>query len=189
MIKFCYLTCCKSDLVSVRTESLSGFTTNFYLWKFSFVRFTERNCWVSGSSYAHWLINPWTAWKWVADCSTDTSCRTSERFDFCRVVVSFVFKHQKPCFFFVARLSGIIVRVVNIDVNWTGVVFFAYFKIVEFSVFFEIFDSDYGHVHEADWFIFSVCVNFCSHRFVIFEWFFEQFWIRSVLNFYVCEFC
>ena len=117
MIKFSYLTSSQTNLVTVRAESLSRFTANLNLRKLTFACSIKRNSRISRTSNAHRLVNPASAAQRIADSTTNTGSRTTKRFNFSRMIMCFVFEHQKPCFFFITRLSVFIMSIMNVNVN------------------------------------------------------------------------
>ena len=125
MIYFCHLSCCKTDLISVRTESRCSFSGKLHLRKFSLPGFRKRPSRIGSPGNSQSLIYPRPTGKRITDSTTDTSSGTTERFYLCRMIVGFVFEHQQP--FFCSRLR---MSIFHIDIYRTRIDFFRNFHMV-----------------------------------------------------------
>ena len=141
MVAFFDVTCSKTDLVAVGSISVCCCLTDFNLWQFALDCFAYRYCRVCCTCKSHCLVNIASAAQRVTDCTAKTGCRTAERFNFCWVVVSFVFEHQQPFFLFAVD--------VHIDFYAASVDFFAFIKALELACAFEIFCTDCCKVHQC----------------------------------------
>ena len=96
MIDLLYITGCKADLVTVGTVAVCRSAYQFFLRKFSLHGIFDRNRRVCCSGHTHCLIYISTSGKRVTDRTAKTGCCTTERFDLRRMVMSLIFKIDKP---------------------------------------------------------------------------------------------
>ena len=181
VINFCNLSCCKTDLISIWAVSFSSFCNNFSLWKFSCNSFWYRNGRVSSTCYTHSLIYICTSWKWVTNSSTKTGCSTTKRFNFCWVIVSFVFEHYKPLFSYS----------ININRNnyWASINFFWLVKIIKNTFFTKCFHTKNSNIHKIN--ISCFCffsVNIFSFFKIFIICFFECIFIKTIFKRYIIYF-
>ena len=86
----------KADLVAVGAVALGCRHSQLALRQFALQRFLRRNQRIAGTGDAHGLIDIRAAAERIADRTAEARRRAAERFDFSRMVVGFVFEHQKP---------------------------------------------------------------------------------------------
>ena len=132
----------KSYLVAVTRVAGRRLCGNHFLGEFSFQRFIHAGIDVSSPCNPHGLINITPARKRVSDCAAETCGRTSERFDFGRMVVCFVLELEKP-------FLGLAVNI-DIDIYAACVVFLADLKIVKKPLLTQVPRPYGGHVHQTD---------------------------------------
>ena len=158
VIQFINLTCSQTDLVTVRAVacccslydgSLRQFAGNCFGYGF------QR---VSCTCYTHRSVNIGTTAQRVTDGTAHACSRTAEGFDFCRMVVCFIFEQQQPflCFAFY----------INVDFYCTSVDFFGFIQTIQFAFFFQEFRCDCTNIHQVDGFC-SADGFSCSQIFVI----------------------
>ena len=102
---------------------------------------------VAGSRDAHGLIDVGAAGERVADGPAEAGRRTSERFNFRRMVVRLVLELEEPLLLHAVH--------VDIDVDAAGVVLLALLEIVELAVRAQPACADGGELHEAEALILS----------------------------------
>ena len=107
----------------------------------------KRDCRVTRTGNTHSLINISTSRKRVTNSTAKASCRTAERFYLGWVVVSFVFKLNKPLFCLSVNC--------NRHFDRAGVDFFAFIKVGNKSFLFERLHTYQSHVHKR---YYSLCV-------------------------------
>ena len=151
MIHLSYQTCGKSYLVAVAGVARSRSLCDNSLREFAFEssRYILRG--VAASRNSHSLIYVCSARKRVSYRAAETSCRTAERLDFRRMVVSFVFEHNQP----LLRLAVY----VYVNLYRTSVDFVAHVEIVEFALFFEFLDGNGSYIHKTGIFVLSLGIE------------------------------
>ena len=86
----------KTNLISIRAESLGGFPREFHLRKFSWKSRAQRNSRIRRTGHAESLIYPAACGKRITDCTTDTSRRASERLNFRGMIVRLILELKQP---------------------------------------------------------------------------------------------
>ena len=148
------------------------------LWQFARHGFFQWFARVSSTGHTHRLIYIGTARQRVTDCTTQAGSCAAEWFNFCWMVVGFVFEHKQP--FFCAVVGF------HIHFYATGVDFFTLIQIFQHAPFFQRFGSDGCHVHHGNWTGFcSFAVHFFTGSQIFFIAFFHQWIIQSN----VCNLC
>ena len=177
IVVFLYVTGSKTNLVTVGAIACSSTNGDFALGQFAFNSFRNRNAGVSSASYAHCLIYIGTTGQRVTNRTTQASSCTTERFDFSRMVVSFVFEHYKP-FFGVA---------INFDGNNDGacIDFFGFVQVSKLAFFTQFFHTDYCDIHQGyrAFSIFTVNAIASCHVFIIS--FLYRFGVNAGYDFYI----
>ena len=102
MVNLRYLSGGEAYLVTVRRISVRGFLTNLSLRKLAGDCLIVRDAGVGGTSDPHCLINIRTARKRIANTTAKTSGGPTERFDFGRVIVCFIFELDEPFLFVIS---------------------------------------------------------------------------------------
>jgi len=144
MIYFMNVSCCKPYLVTVRTVTGRRSSANLTLRQFAFYSGRSALKRICRSRYAHSLINKGAPGKRVAYRPAKTGSRPSERLNFGRMVVRFVFKHQKPVLFSAVYIYFNFYR--------TGVYFRRFVQIRQKPAFFQRFCAYCGNIHQCDGF-------------------------------------
>ena len=144
MIEFIYLTCCQTDLVTIGAITSSRCSNDRSLRQFTFDRFGYGFQRVSCTCHTHSSVNIGTTAQRVTDGTANASSRAAERFDFCRMVVCFIFEQQQPFLCFAFHI--------NVDFYSTSIDFFGFIQTIQFAFFFQQFCSDSANIHQVDGF-------------------------------------
>ena len=89
----------QTDLVAVGGITACCCGTQLALGQLMLQCFTQRNGRITGAGDTHCLIDIASAGQRVTDCAAKAGCRAAERFNFRRVVMGFIFKHEQPRLF------------------------------------------------------------------------------------------
>ena len=141
VVDFVHLTGGQADLVAVGGITGGGGGDELALRELAFKRLGHRHGRIGGTGHAHGLIHVGTAGKRVADAAADAGCRTTERFDFRRVVVGFVLEQEQPILIMAIHI--------NLHLDGAGVDFFGFVKILQNTVLLEPLRADGAHIHKA----------------------------------------
>ena len=95
MIDFLYKSCGESDLISIGGESFRRPFCNGSLRELPFSGLCYGFSRIGSTSDSHTLIHIGSPTERVSDGATQTSGSATERLDFCRMIVCFVFKHEE----------------------------------------------------------------------------------------------
>ena len=107
---------------------------------------------ISCTCHTHRLIDIGPAGKRVTDCTSETCCRSTERLNLCRMVMSLVLELKKP--FFSCECS-LVIHYINIHINAAGIIFLAHLHVVEQTLSLEITGSDRCHIHQVQALMFT----------------------------------
>ena len=129
------------DLVAVGAVARRGFFGNFSLGKLAGKCIGDGRRHVPRSGQAHGLIDIGSAGQGVANGAAETGRRAAVRLNFCRVIVGFVFKLQKP-------ILNVAVMI-HFDIDRAGVDFLGLIEIIKQSPGFDCFGADGSEVHQG----------------------------------------
>ena len=179
MIDFFYIACCKTDLVSIGTVSMSCASYQFLLRKLALQSFFYRNCRICSACYAHRLIYIGSSGKRVTDGSAKAGCSTAKRLDLCRMVVCLIFKVDQPLFFFAVNIYR--------NYNTAGIDLVRFLLILKLSFRFQFFHCHQGKIHQTDEFIVTVFIKNLSVVQVLLICFFDRLFIVALAKFNICK--
>ena len=154
VIDFIYLTCSQTDLVTVGAVTCCCSLNDCSLRQFAGDCFGYGFQRVSCTCYTHSGVYIGTAAQRVTDRTAYASSSTAERFDFCRMVVCFIFEQQQPFLCFAFHI--------NVDFYCTSVDFFRFIQTVQFAFFFQQFRSNCTDIHQVDGFCSADCFSCCD---------------------------
>ena len=177
VVVFLYVTGCQTNLVTVGAIACSSTNGDFTLRQFAFDSFGNRNARVSSTGYAHCLIYIRTTGERVTDCTAKASSCATERFDFGRMVVSFIFKHYKPFFGFAIYFDRY-----N---DGACIDFFGFVQVSKLAFFTQFFHTDNCDIHQGyrALGVFAIYAIASSHVFIVS--FLYRFSISAGYNFYI----
>ena len=107
---------------------------------------------IRSTGHAHCLIDICPAGKRVTDCTSETCCRSTERLNLCRMVMSFVLELKEP--FLRCKLT-LIIHHVNVHIYAASIVLFTHLHIVKQALSLEITGSDRCHIHQVQALMFT----------------------------------
>ena len=144
VVNFVYLTCCQTDLVAVRAVTSSSCGNDFSLRQFALECFGNGCQRVACTCYTHRSVYIGTTAQRVTDSTAYAGCSAAERFDFCGMVVCFVFEQQQPFFHSIFHFY--------VDFDCASVDFFGFIQFVQLALLFQEFCHDSTHIHQVDGF-------------------------------------
>ena len=142
MVEFVYQAGCKTDLVAVRGVTSGSRGAQLALGQLVGQGLGQRNGRVTGTGYAHCLIDIGTTGQRVTDGAAKAGSRTAEGFDLGRMVVGLVLEHEQPFLGLAVHLNG--------DLDRAGVDLLGLVEVLEVAALFEYLCGSGCDVHEGD---------------------------------------
>ena len=132
----------QTDLVAVRRITGSGSGAQLALRQLVLQRLAQRNRRIACTGHTHCLIYIASTGQRIANCAAKAGSSAAKRFDFCRMVMGFVFKHEQPRLFF--AVYGCI------DADGASVDFFALVQIRQAAALLEHFACNGADIHQRN---------------------------------------
>ena len=122
MIIFFYFSRRQTNLVAIGAVAFGSACRQRALRELSWQGIFNRLPGIAGAGDTHSLVYIGPAAQGIADTPAQAGSGTAERFNFCRMIMCFVFKEKKPFFFFSVYIDG--------DNNGAGIDFFGGIQIL-----------------------------------------------------------
>ena len=161
MIVFLHVAGCQADLVAIGAVACSRTDGDLTLRQLARQGFADGCARVGAAGYAHCLINIRASGQRIADSAAQAGGRTTKGFNFCRMVVRFVFEHHQPFLRLAVHL--------NRNDDGAGVDFLGLIQILQLTLLAQLLHADYGNVHQRYRAVSILTVNLvtCGHILVI----------------------
>ena len=156
-----YHACCQTYLVAIGRIAVGCADNYLSLRQLACDSILNGNERIACACHTHSLINVASSRKRISDSTAETGCSAAERLYLCRVVVGFVFEHQKPVFFVSVN--------VHLDLYRAGVDLLTLVEVFHKACFFELFCADAGKVHKSYRLVCPACIEIFSGVDVICE--------------------
>ena len=152
---------CKTDLVAVGTVAVGSTAAELLLRKLARKCLGLRAGRISSSGHAHRLIDIRSSGERVTDCTAEAGRSTTERLDFCRVVVGLIFKIDQPGLFLAVHIDR--------NNNRAGIDLVGLLLVLELALLLQLLRAEKGHVHERDIFVGAALVELVVVRKILLE--------------------
>ena len=141
MVVFLHFPCSQTDLVAIGTVPFGCFNGNLPLGELARQSLGKRRSGVAGTGDAHGLVYIGTAGERIPDAAAKTGSCAAERFDFRRMVMSFILEQKKPVLAAVYRI--------DFHLDGAGIHFLRSIQIIQLSFLPESLHSRRGHIHKG----------------------------------------
>ena len=142
VIEFIYLSCCQTNLVAVGAIACCRCGNNLSLGQLAAQCFGNGCQGVACTCHTHCGIYIGTTAQRVTNGTAYTGSRAAKGFDFCGMVMGFIFKQQQPFFCFAFY--------VYINFHSAGIDFLGFIQLIQLAFLFQEFCYNRTHIHQID---------------------------------------